>query len=1562
VVTPDRSTITRTSLLTSFEEGIAMQQQLIGDRTARSARLRTIRLTVIAVVFACLLLNAQLINAQVNVTTYHNDNALTGQNRNETSLTPANVNQTNFGTLFTYPVDGYVYAQPLYMSNVDVPRLGMRNVVFVATQHDSLYAFDANSNAGPTGGLIWKRSFINPGDGITSVPQPDIGAGCRDIVPEIGITGTPVIDASTNTLYVVVKTKEMVGANIAHYRQRLRAIDVRTGLDKPGSPIVIGDTTRGGPDGGYTNTTSISVSGTGHGHSGGTLRFNALTAHQRPALTLVGNRVYVAWASHCDNGPYHGWVVGYNKTTLAQEAVFNTTPNGGLGGIWQSGGPPASDADGNLYFATGNGPFNGAPQARIGGGGGDLGYVGIPKSVAVKFRNIPTMTGLATNGSGDRSGETSMSGFDFDRDAHASTPHTYRVTLTYDGTMLMQTVTDLDDTARPPFTRSYTVNIPAMVEGNTAHVGFTAATGGLNTQHDIRTWSFTPTMGSGIDHSTGFANPSDLITNGETTFPGGVARLTAAQNGQTGTFFSKAQVDIRSFTTTFTFQFVGGSNPIADGMTFTIQAAPAGTENSDSVLKLASGSLTRADFFTPWNQRALERVDADLGSGGTILIPDQPGPRPRLIVETGKQGRIYIMNRDDMGSYQRCGPTCDDALQVLDQGVNGVFGNPSYFITDTSNNSGILYYHGSGDVLKGFTVANGTANPMPARGGQSFAFPGGQPVLSSNGSTNGLVWDLQVNTYGTGGPSVLHVYNAIPSGMPSVLTELYNSSQAGQRDQLGGAVKFTVPTVANGKVYVGTNSTLEVLGLFPPAMTAPAAATNLTATTVSDTQIRLSWTNNATNATGTKIFRSIDGETFTQVTTVNRNATTFTDTGLMPSTDYFYLVRTTNQVGDSADSNVATARTRIAASVLQVADVCAGQVTITWSGVADDHYTIERSMDGTNFKEIARVGPEITSYTDFDVDIGSFFYRVRAFNADSDTSVSNVAKATLGPVNVDHSTGFVRHDDLLANGNAQFTAPEGVARLTNDFGQRSSFFTVQRVGVRGFTTAFTFRLHEGTQPNIADGFSFIIQGNSPTALGEGGGGLGYAGLPNSIAIKFDVWSNDGEGENSTGLFVNGSYPSVPHNPGDVLVRLDGTGIVLRSQSMKRCVLMYDGTTLIQTITDLVSMASFTTRYTVNIGSFTGDTAYVGFGAGTGGAFALQDIITWTFDEQEGMLPPRAPGDLRITRVQRRNSMTSDVTIAWKCNNSATAESFTIERSMDGTTYEPIIEVGSETTSVTDPQLPAGLYFYRVRAQSARGASAPSNVVSVVLGDDNTPAVLDHSNGFASHPDISANGSARFEGSLLRLTSGSGGQAGSSFGPYININTFTTTFTFHIHTPGSDPFADGMTFVIQGNGPQALGPSGGGLGYGPDQPGPGRGIRNSVAVKFDLYENVSEGTNSTGIFTDGRSPTVREIGLDPSFPDRSIPLDRNVINLHSQHPFKVEMLYDGGTLFVTITDTVTMASADQVYEGVDIPTLVGGDYAFVGFTGGTGGLTATQDVQSWKYSTALPNGVKPSKSR
>jgi hypothetical protein len=530
-----------------------------------------------------------------SVLTYHNDLARSGANLAETTLTHANVNSAAFGKLFSYSVDGYVYAQPLYEPNVALSDRSVHNIVFVATQHDSVYAFDANNND-PTqgGGLLWRDSFIDPVNGITTVPAADTET--NDIVPEVGITGTPVIDASSGALYVVTKTKEVRGDG-NHYVQTLHALDITTGKEMYGGPAVLADTLYRGGDN-YQFLVGASVPGTGAGNLNGVVPFNALRENQRSALALVNGVVYVSWASHGDFDPYHGWVIGYDAHTLNRVALFNDSPNGMRGGIWMAGGTPAVDAGGNLYLAIGNGTF--------------------------------------------------------------------------------------------------------------------------------------------------------AITGSE------------------------------------------------------------GPSYGDSIVKL-DPNLSVTDYFTPYEEADLDMYDLDLGSGGVLLLPDSvgSGAHPQLIVQAGKEGKIYLMDRNDLGQFQRLGGASDDVVQVIPNAVQGyVMSTPAFF-------DGRIYIQGIEDDLQAYQIGGARITPTPvSRTNQVFMDGlGGTASISADGTTDGIVWTLDVRGVYTGSPVVLYAYNA-----DDLSQELYDSNQAGSRDVLGYAVKFTVPTIADGQVFIGTQNSLEILGLLSGGM------------------------------------------------------------------------------------------------------------------------------------------------------------------------------------------------------------------------------------------------------------------------------------------------------------------------------------------------------------------------------------------------------------------------------------------------------------------------------------------------------------------------------------------------------------------------------------------------------------------------------------------------------------------------------------------------------------------------------------------------------------------------
>ncbi len=270
-----------------------------------------------------------------------------------------------FGKLFSQPVDGQVYAEPLVLGNLLIKGKGNHSVVFVATENDSVFAFDANSNTGSNAAPLWQVNFTNPAKGITTVPSSDFGTIA--ISPQVGITGTPAIVPSTAALYVVAATKEN-----GVYFQRLHALDVTTGAEKFGGPVVIAAT----------------VPGTGSNSSGGKVSFDPFRSNQRPGLLALNGVVYISWASHGleSEFAYHGWVMGYDENTLQQTAAFCVTANGDQGGIWQSGDGLAADSLNNLYSMTGNGTFD----ANTGGVDYGMSYLKLASKAGLKVADYFT--------------------------------------------------------------------------------------------------------------------------------------------------------------------------------------------------------------------------------------------------------------------------------------------------------------------------------------------------------------------------------------------------------------------------------------------------------------------------------------------------------------------------------------------------------------------------------------------------------------------------------------------------------------------------------------------------------------------------------------------------------------------------------------------------------------------------------------------------------------------------------------------------------------------------------------------------------------------------------------------------------------------------------------------------------------------------------------------------------------------------------------------------------------------------------------------------------------------
>jgi len=356
-----------------------------------------------------------------------------------------------------------------------------------------------------------------------------------------------------------------------------------------------------------------------------------------------------------------------------------------------------------------------------------------------------------------------------------------------------------------------------------------------------------------------------------------------------------------------------------------------------------------------------------------------------------------------------------------------------------------------------------------------------------------------------------------------------------------------------------------------------------------------------------------------------------------------------------------------------------------------------------------------------------------------------------------------------------------------------------------------------------------------------------------------------------------------------------------------------------TITDGVSNKTFTTSWTVDIPTIVGsNTAYLGFTGGTGSQTASQKIETWTFVSSASAQPAATPVIMPGT-----GTYTTAQTVSITDGTSGAKIYYTLDGSQPtaaSTPYAGSFVVSSTTT---------------VKAIATATNFSISGTATSLITIQNG---INFASGFTAGGMV-LNGSTTLNGTRLRLTDGGLNEASSSWYPVpVNVQTFTTDFNFQITAGLNGYFADGFTFTIQGNNTSALGPGGGGLGYGPDNPAGQPGIANSVAVKFDLSSNAGEGSNSTGLYTNGASPTTPATALGGG------------VNLHSGDVFHVHITYDGTTLTMTITDTVNTTQTFTTSWPINIPATTGGNTAYLGFTGGTGGLTAIQDILNWRFSS------------
>jgi hypothetical protein len=536
---------------------------------------------------------------------------------------------------------------------------------------------------------------------------------------------------------------------------------------------------------------------------------------------------------------------------------------------------------------------------------------------------------------------------------------------------------------------------------------------------------------------------------------------------------------------------------------------------------------------------------------------------------------------------------------------------------------------------------------------------------------------------------------------------------------------------------------------------------------------------------------------------------------------------------------------------------------------------------------------------------------------------------------VNFGSGFTA-SGLQFNGHAKLDGTKLLLTDTTSENQVASAFFNAPVNVQSFTSVFSFQL---TNP-AADGVTFTIQNAGLTAIGSPGGGLGYgklstqtAAIPNSVAVKFDLFNNSGEGSNSTGLFVNGKAPTVP-------ATTLGGGVNLHSGDVFLVKLHYNGVDLTLTITDSSHPSqTFTTSFPIDIpATVGGTTAFVGFTAGTGGQTAKQEILNWTYNVTADFSLEINPPSIAIGQGA---SNTYRVMLI-PTNGFTGAATLSISGFPPGVTAS--LDSGTVTASdfdvivfSTTPEVAPGFYTFTVTGVSGSLSNSTTGVLAI---GKSSGGGINLASGFSAE-GLQLNGHGKLNGTRLQLSdSTSTNEVSSVFWKTpMNVQSFNTTFTFQL----THPNADGFTFTIQDTGVTAIGSSGAGLGYGRFASQTAF-IPLSMAIKFDLFSNSGEGSNSTGLYTALRGA---KFGPQPTAP--AIPLTGG-INLHSGDIFQVQMRYDGTTLTMTIKDLTVPANSFTTSFPISIPNTVGSNFAFVGFTAGTGGQTATQEIINWTYST------------
>ena len=1526
-------------------------------------------------------MNTSRCEAQTSVTTYHNDIGRTGQNLNETILTTSNVNATQFGKLFSQPVDGQIYAQPLYLPGLTIGGQ-THNVVFVATENDSVYAFDADSNGGTNASPLWMASLLTAAhgaaSGATAFPASELSA---DITPLVGITGTPVIDPSSNTLYVVSKTLE--GGNAV---QRLHALDVTTGNEKFGGPVVI----------------TATVAGTGNGSVSGQLTFDTMWENQRPALLLVNGIVYIGFAAHGDNGPWHGWILGYNAVTLKQTGAYNASPNGVGSGFWMSGSGLAADVlnpstqpYGRMFVTSGNGDYtatspyansmdfgdsilnldltNGVPtikdeftpsdQASLDAEDGDLGSGGVMLIPTQTTGSVPNLlVQVGKEGTLYLVNRDKMSGYNSTDAVVQEIPYgvgsigawstaTYWNENVYymgRGDYLKSFALVNGQLSTNPTKSSEVYNYP----GATPSISANGSTQGIVWTIDSEAYA---TSGAAILQAHNASNVATTLysssTNSSRDNPGPAVKFSVPTivNGKvyvgTGTqvsiygllsgaqqaaapalspgaesFTGSISVTITDSTSGATIYYTtDGTTPTTSSTKYTGAITVSATETINAIAS-ASNYLTSPVASATYTDITQASAPAISPAGGTYTATQTV-----TLTDNTSGATIYYTTNGTTpttSSTKYTGAITVSATETIEAiaVASGLNNSPVSTATFTivAPGSGINYPQGFA-ASTGQIVLNGNAQLDDSRlqltdGGQNEAssawyvtpvniqsFTTDFTFQLSNPVADGMTFAIQNNNNTIVGASAGNLgYGYIPNSI-AIKFDLYNNQGEGP-DSTGLYTDGTPPmvpaidmtssgvnlhsddTMAVHVVYDGTTLTMTITDNVTGASFSNSWAINIPTTVGGNTayvgftggtgyssssQKILTWSFNNNPVLPTPTFSPAAG-TYTTTQTV-----TIAD-GTSGATIYY----TTNGTTPTTSSTKYSGAISVSASeTIEAIAVASGS---TNSAAATAAYTIAPVLPTPTLSPAAGTYSTAQSVTISDSTSGTTIY----YTTNGTTPTTSSTKYT-GAVSVSASETI----EAIAVATGYTNSAVATAAYTITPVLPTPTFSP---AAGTYTTTQSVTISDSTSGAI---IYYTTNGTTPTTSSTKYTGAVSVSASETIkAIAIATGYTNSAVATAAYTIATGTLTATP-----VFSPTPGTYVSAQSVSISDST---PGATIYYTTngaTPTTSSARYTTPLNISVTQTIKSMAVAAGYSNSAVATGAYTITTPT-----AAMPTFLPAGGTYNSPQ--SVVISDAT-----------PGVTIYYTTDGTLP------GRSSAQYTGPITVSTTETINALAVETGYYTSPEGVSKYTINSSGT--TLNMGGGFSASSGMTMNGTAQLSGTSLMLTNGGQYQAASTwYSTPVNVQSFTTNFTFQL----TSAVADGFTFAIQNNNSAIVGPSAGNLGYGY--------IPSSVAIKFDLFNNQGEGSDSTGLFTNGTPPMTPAVDMTSSG-----------VNLHSGDTMAVQLVYNGTTLTMTITDTVTKASFTTSWT-INIPSTIGSNTAYVGFTGGTGYSTASQKILTWTYTT------------